>query len=146
MRNYILIGIMMMLAGCATIPTTDGVDASKVLATATNINNITGTLMKTVGPFIVVGLCVTQPEYCIPAKSAYSLALAAQKEYAQLLADATTANQAPDGMKLATLAATIRVHLLEVNKLIVAAGGVDNSSVLTDLSSNITELQAESAK
>jgi hypothetical protein len=125
-------------------PATDAkinTEVSKVLTVATRINTLTGRLMKTTGPLVITGICLAQPEYCSPAKAAYSLALAAQKEYASVLADAIAANVAPDGTKLATLAGTFQAHFSAINSLVVAGGGTDNTSAITELGGTITELK-----
>jgi len=141
----LLLFVVLLTSGCSLNTTSVKSDIStglsKVLTIATKINNITGTGMSLFGPIGLAGFCAIQPQDCPAAKAAYTLAVAAQKEYTQILADATAANSAADGLKLATLASTIKTHFATINSLIVASGGKDNSTVITDLSNNITELQ-----
>lgn len=147
---FLAVALVATTVGCATTAvkpdspaTTEKV--AKVLAVATKVNDITGNLMKTVGPLVITGICAANPVYCAAAKDAYPMALAAQKEYAQILADAKAANMAPDGTKLATLAATFQTHFATINNLVVQAGGNDNSPALADLGTNLAELQAVAA-
>jgi len=151
-RLFLFPLLLLSLSGCAgnnttvsNIETKVTAANTKILAVATKINTITGTLMKPVGSLSITAICVAQPAYCTAAKEAYTLALAAQKEYAQLLADATAANAAPDGTKLATLAATFQTNFTAINSLIVSAGGTDNSSVLTEFSTALAELKTVSS-
>ena len=145
MKKILVSLMLIMLTGCAGVQTKINTDVGKVLPVMVKINDITGSLMKAVGPIGIAGLCMVQPEYCAPAKTAYTLALGAQGEYSKLLADAQSINVTPDPLKLATAASTFQTQFTAINQLIVAAGGADNSKILADLNANIAELQAVAA-
>ena len=150
MRMRVLLGALSItvFAGCSgTASTNTKMDAivsrvseraTKVLRVATKINDATAVLMRVVGPVGISTFCAVQPPNCVVATEAYTLALAAQKEYTALLEDMTTANQAANGVKLATLASTFQEHYTTVTALL----GKTDMKTMTEFQTNLAELKA----
>lgn len=150
MKSLILVLILLAcsLSACITTTTTTeettlesriSARAEKVLSVATRLNDATGRLMKLSGPTVVAAYCVVQPQACTAATTAYTLALGAQQQYAKALQDMTAANAAPDGVKLATLAANFQTRFAELATL---TGKTDMATV-TEFQAKLAELRAE---
>lgn len=149
---FCIVFAFLVLSGCSTTSTANvktrlNERAAKVLAVATKVNNATGVLMKTTGPLVVSTYCAVNPAACPAASQAYTLALAAQKQYTAALTDMTAANAAPDGLKLATLAANFQVRFGELNTLLTTAGVASTDvTTLTEFQKNVATLKALSAE
>lgn len=146
MKKTVLILLsLLLLNGCAKNITSVDLDlsgeAKKVLAVAEKINNVTGKLMKGVGPLAVAGICTVQPQDCPAAQTAYTLAVQAQALYAKAIDDCQAANEAPDGLKLATLAQNFQSRYQELSKILGTGSSVD----LSEFESKLSELQAVNA-
>lgn len=118
------------LVGCATTSTKiDSAATSihnangRILVGAARVNRVTDRVIKRAGPLVLTGVCVLQPQYCEPAKAAYSMAKATHNEITRMISGLTLVQEAEYGTKLATLYQQFQLQIDEVNTLIAKYGG-----------------------
>lgn len=142
MKKLILLLTLITLPvinGCLKSIDTEGInaEAGKIISVATKLNDLTGVLMRQVGPLAVAGICTVQPQDCPPAQIAYTMALQAQALYAKGLEDAKAANEAPDGLKLSVLAQNFQARYAELAKIL----GTGDASKLGEFQDKLKELE-----
>lgn len=123
MKNLVLVLAALVLTGCATTQTTSSDRTTRILTAVTKLNGVTDRIMRRAGPVVLTGVCITQPQYCVPAKAAYALALSTHNEITVLIQAAKAANEAPDGTKLATLAQKFVENIDSLNRVVALYGG-----------------------
>jgi len=140
--------VLLCLSGCATIGTTIGSTTTSdriahLITMAKRVNTVSGVLLNTAGPLTVASLCTAQPQDCTAAKAALALAQKTHNEIKAIITAAETANAAPDGSKLLSLATDFLTNMDTINSLIVAYGGQPID--LTEFKASFATLKASAA-